>query len=214
MTGSNLTDVPKDIPLNSTTVDLANNSIQVLTSTSFTSLTEVKVMILNHNKISSIEPGAFLNQGGLKLLDLGNNAFQKLSGNTWKGLNSLEVLRITENKITTMNSTTFSNLPQLIVVQVDITQITTHQQFLLAASSYPDTPKAPNITVENVHTLLCDSSTCFLKEAGDKVNYMFNGRYSRPRCTNNRKKFWDEVNLNCPWDFTNGKFIKFLSIRC
>ena len=102
MTGSNLTDVPKDIPLNSTTVDLANNSIQVLTSTSFIRLTEVKVMNLNHNKISSIGPGAFHDQTLMTHLDLGNNALQTLSGDMWKGLDSLQVLRITENKITIM----------------------------------------------------------------------------------------------------------------
>ena len=171
-------------------------------------------MSLNHNKISSIEPGTFHDQTLMTHLDLGNNALQTLSGDMWKGLDSLQVLRITENKITNMDSLTFSNLPQLTVVQVDIIQITKNQQILLAPSSYPDTPKPPNITVENVPTLLCDSSTCFLKKDGNKVNYMFNGSRSRPKCTNNREKFWDKVELDCPSDFWNGKFIVTTYVDC
>ena len=180
-----------------TTVEISKTSIQKLDSSSFTGLTQLKVLILNQNKIALIEPGTFSGQRSMTHLDLSYNVLQTLNGAMLEGLVSLKVLRITGNNITSMDPQTFSNLIHLLKLQVDINQLSTSRDIFLSSSSYSVTSKPPDVDVENSPTLLCDKSTCWLKEAGEKVNFMTNGTYSRPRCSKYPDTYWDEFPFNC-----------------
>ena len=193
--------VPTDIDPQTTMIAIRNTHIQTLDSNSFTSLTELKIVMLNQNKISSIEPGTFRNQANLIRLDLGYNSLPTFIGENFEGLDSLQILRITGNKITSMGAGAFANLPQINTIQVDITQLTVFWEVILSPSAYPNTPKVPKVTVQDAQVFPCNSSSCWLKileEKGYKKHYEYNGTVSRPRCSDRPGMFWDQVELDCP----------------
>ena len=185
-----------------TTIIAINNTlIQSLNSKSFSGLTQLKVLVLNYNKISSIEPDTFLDQVKLTELDLSYNVIKTLDGTMFQGLASLRVLRITGNNLTSIDPQTFSNLRHINTIQVDIIQLIEFRQIILSPSSYPEIPKVPNVTVENIHSIPCTISYCWLKDAEEKgymKHYKYNGTVSRPKCSDRPDVFWDEVELDCP----------------
>ena len=198
-----LEEVPTDVGHQRTAIinmDLTYNVIEILDSKSFTGLTQLKVLVLNHNKISSIEPGTFSGQSSVTHLDLSYNVLQTLNGAMFQGLASLRVLRITGNKITSIDPKTFSNLHQINNIQVDIIQLTVFRQIILNPSNYPATPKVRKVTVEDSHSFPCNSSYCWLKaleEKGYMDHYKYNGRVSRPKCLDRPGVYWDQVELDC-----------------
>ena len=184
---------------------LRDNVIQTLDSKCFTGLTHLKVLVLNHNKISSIGGGTFRDQGNLMQLDLSYNVINTLDGTMFQGLASLRVLRITGNNLTSIDPQTFSNLNQINTIQVDIIQLTVFRQIILNPFSYPNPPKVPKVEVEDAHFFPCNSSYCWLKAAEEKgymKHYKYNGKVSRPKCSDHPGVYWDEVELDCPSSYS------------
>ena len=68
---------------------------------------------LQDNQISSIKPGAFINNIKCTTLRLEFNKLTTISGNMWQGLQALKYLYLGGNNIETVGERGFSNLPIL-----------------------------------------------------------------------------------------------------
>ena len=68
---------------------------------------------LQDNQISSIQPGAFINNTICTTLRLEFNKLTTIKGNTWKGLKALKYLFLGSNNIGTVEMQGFGHLPRL-----------------------------------------------------------------------------------------------------
>ena len=210
--GEGLTSVPTEqIPTNTTSVNLKNNSIQILDNNSFSGLTDITELSLSNNDISDIAPGTFHDQGRLTYLDLGYNNLSTINGSMWEGLDNVTTLRLTGNDLTTIRHPGFPHLSSLSTIVVDYPTLKRHKRQLLHPLTYPDLKPRPhvahsqssrmwvNLAVEG-NLLPCDESSCWLKRLEEKGfdphYYNENGTWCRPKCFNSNK-YWDEVDLNC-----------------
>ena len=198
----NLTEFPKDIPQNTTTVELKNGNITTLKKESLAGLTSLKTLILSNNNIKVIIPGAFHGQSKLKYLDLCGNNMTVINGNVWVGLVSLETLQLAGNKFHSLPSDAFSNLPDLKILRIGFSVVMREKEILFDHNTFPNSKKQPQIGLEeDDNFLVCNSSNCWLKEKEEKgllVHYQKNGRPSRPKCSDKPGLYWDEVDLKCP----------------
>ena len=202
-----LTNVPlEEIPTNTTSVNLKNNSIQILDNNSFTGLNDLTDLSLSNNHISDITPGTFQDQKNLTYLDLGYNNLTSINGTMWVGLDSVETIRLTGNDIKIIGTNGFSHLPELKFIIMSITVVKTHAKTILANTTYPNTKQPVYLAIEgDNYTRKCDESECWLKELEETGQIMYTLPYGttpvRLKCLNSTK-YWDEVDLNCPREFS------------
>ncbi|XP_033756508.1 toll-like receptor 2 [Pecten maximus] len=71
--GCQMEDVPQDLPMNTTVLNLWNNRIVELDRDSFTYLPHLKYLILSQNGMYNVSPEAFSSLGNLEYLDLSDN---------------------------------------------------------------------------------------------------------------------------------------------
>ncbi|XP_069113681.1 toll-like receptor 4 [Argopecten irradians] len=74
--GCQLKEVPRDLPINTTTLNLRNNDIVELNNDSFANLLYLEYLTLSKNVMYGISPGAFYNLGKLRYLDLADNSLR------------------------------------------------------------------------------------------------------------------------------------------
>nr|XP_020633071.1 decorin [Pogona vitticeps] len=110
-----LTKVPRDLPSDTTLLDLQNNKITEIKDGDFKNLKNLHALILVNNKISKISPGAFAPLKKLERLYLSKNNLKELPENMPK---SLQELRAHENEITKLRKVVFSGLNNMIVVEL------------------------------------------------------------------------------------------------
>ncbi|XP_003221092.1 decorin [Anolis carolinensis] len=110
-----LTQVPKDLPPDTTLLDLQNNKITEIKDGDFKNLKELHALILVNNKISKISPRAFAPLKKLERLYLSKNNLKELPENMPK---SLQELRAHENDINKLRKAVFSGLNNMIVVEL------------------------------------------------------------------------------------------------
>ncbi|XP_051818767.1 decorin [Antechinus flavipes] len=110
-----LESVPKDLPPDTTLLDLQNNKITEIKDGDFKNLRDLHALILVNNKISKISPGAFAPLGKLERLYLSKNQLKELPINMPK---SLQELRAHENEITKLKPAVFNGLNQMIVIEL------------------------------------------------------------------------------------------------
>ena len=118
-----LTTVPLDLPVHTTTLLLNNNDISKLEQKAFSNLTELRHLDLCENKIQSnqIAPDTFSAQGSLQYLDVSRNSLcisnacfpQRL----YRPLRSLKVLKVTQNKMSDETGVTEYPFQSLSVLQ-------------------------------------------------------------------------------------------------
>ena len=205
LTNTGLSNVPtEEIPTNTTSVNLNNNSIQKLDNNSFTGLTLLVNISLSNNHISDIAPGTFQAQNNVTFLDLSYNNLTSINGTMWEGLDSVVTIRLTGNDIKTIGTKGFSHLPEIKTIVISITVLVTHTTIILTNTTYPNTKQPPKLAIEDANILLCNASSCWLKRLEEKgvVNhYLKDGKLFRPKCSNS-SKYWDEVDLNCSREFS------------
>nr|XP_008535663.1 PREDICTED: decorin-like [Equus przewalskii]XP_008535670.1 PREDICTED: decorin-like [Equus przewalskii] len=109
--------VPKDLPPDTTLLDLQNNKITEIKDGDFKNLKNLHALILVNNKISKISPGAFTPLVKLERLYLSKNHLKELPEKMPK---TLQELRVHENEITKVRKAVFNGLNQMIVVGTDI----------------------------------------------------------------------------------------------
>ena len=220
---SNIRTVPTDIPTRTKTIDLSNNSIQALDNDSFSELTNVTTIDLRDNVIQTVHNNSFagltnltnlvlrnnnlsslatclFNEQNLTYLDVSWNTLKIIPIDLWYCLNSLETLKITGNPIAEISPRAFTPLNKLTIVHIDVHTLVTFNITILNPTTYSEAKTPPKVVIEDVNSLLCDSSSCWLKRAEDEglmSRYMFHGKVSRPQCSNLDGIFWDEAELNC-----------------
>ncbi|XP_069140331.1 leucine-rich repeat-containing protein 4B-like [Argopecten irradians] len=92
--------VPKDLPSNTTVLDLINNNIISLERDSFPDLPLLKILYLQRNNLVRIKSGAFDNVPNIEELDLADNTLEEVSidTNVFETLKKLKSLNIQRNK--------------------------------------------------------------------------------------------------------------------
>ncbi|XP_026554610.1 decorin [Pseudonaja textilis] len=110
-----LKEVPKDLPPDTTLLDLQNNKITEIKDGDFKNLKDLHALILVNNKISKISPGAFSPLKKLERLYLSKNNLKELPENMPK---SLQELRAHENDIVKLKKSAFSGLNNMIVIEL------------------------------------------------------------------------------------------------
>lgn len=94
LNNNKLRTIPKMLPDKLNYLSLDTNVIGNLTIIDFTTLTNLKILILSNNAISFIQENAFFQLVSLEILDLSNNPLKALTPNTFSGPASLKDLRI------------------------------------------------------------------------------------------------------------------------
>ncbi|GAB5574094.1 decorin [Prionailurus iriomotensis] len=107
--------VPKELPPDTTLLDLQNNKITEIKDGDFKNLKNLHTLILVNNKISKISPGAFTPLLKLERLYLSKNHLKELPEKMPK---TLQELRAHENEITKVRKAVFNGLNQMIVVEL------------------------------------------------------------------------------------------------
>ncbi|XP_032620955.1 decorin [Chelonoidis abingdonii] len=107
--------VPRDLPSDTTLLDLQNNKITEIKDGDFKNLKDLHALILVNNKISKISPAAFAPLKKLERLYLSKNNLKELPENMPK---SLQELRAHENEITKLRKAVFNGLNSMIVVEL------------------------------------------------------------------------------------------------
>ncbi|CAC5419780.1 unnamed protein product [Mytilus coruscus] len=108
-----LTQIPSNIPTNTTFLDLTRNGITSVGATSLSGLTLLTRLALEENQLSSIDPGVFNGLFSLKILGLERNQLSSIEPGVFNGLFSLESLYLFTNKIISIEANVFSGLTSL-----------------------------------------------------------------------------------------------------
>ncbi|XP_057711598.1 decorin [Corythoichthys intestinalis] len=110
-----LKEVPKDIPDDTTLLDLQNNKITEIKENDFKNLKGLHALILVNNKISNIHAKALNPLTKLQRLYLSKNNLKEMPANMPK---SLQELRIHENDISKIKKASFQGMSQVIVMEL------------------------------------------------------------------------------------------------
>ena len=122
-----ITNIPKNIPVNTTHLYLSGNFISVVKASDFSNLTQLTVLGLSSNQISEIENEAFKSLYGLKVLILSDNPLSKIREETFKYLDELEILglsRVNDKKPLLIYDHAFKNLNNLTELKLDNNRLT------------------------------------------------------------------------------------------
>lgn len=97
--GCQLNDVPTGLSLNTTVLNLGNNSIVRIDDHSFKDLPHLRSLLLSRNQIHTISSGAFASLKNLDLLDLSNNNLEHFAfdSSVFKHLEKLSCLYLNNN---------------------------------------------------------------------------------------------------------------------
>lgn len=110
-----LTQVPEEIPAETTLLDLQNNKITEIRENDFKYLKGLHALILVNNKLTVIHPKAFSSLNKLQRLYLSKNLLKEVPANMPK---SLQELRIHENAITKIKKSSFQGMANVIVMEL------------------------------------------------------------------------------------------------
>ena len=92
-----LTEVPSNIPSNTTVLDLSHNNITVLKADSFNNLTDLREIRPTYNHLRDIQNGSFNGLLNLRILSVSFNCLTLLKPGTFLGLTSLKRLLLDHN---------------------------------------------------------------------------------------------------------------------
>ncbi|ESO83813.1 hypothetical protein LOTGIDRAFT_77193, partial [Lottia gigantea] len=109
--GLGFLNVPKNLPVNTTRLDLSSNNITTLFNNDFSELTNLRYLDLSINLISLIQSGSRLLSPLTKLevLDISNNGLASLPNDIFSELKNLQMIVLTNNKLIFIPDVTTSN---------------------------------------------------------------------------------------------------------
>ena len=119
-----LTDVPREIPMDSTVVFLDGNNLGLLGPEVFLGRNKVSTVHLNHSRITGISNGSLAGLNSLKVLFLNHNQIRELSGEEFLDVQELEVLHLHHNLLFFVSNTSFSSLAMLRELTLHSNQLT------------------------------------------------------------------------------------------
>ncbi|NXP45484.1 LRC26 protein, partial [Heliornis fulica] len=108
-----LSEVPKSLSANTSTLWLGYNFIVVLGPRSFPALPGLLLLSLPHNRLGLIHSQALVGLGALEELDLSNNHLTVLSPETFLPLTNLAKLNLANNRLGELEPGVLRALPQL-----------------------------------------------------------------------------------------------------
>ncbi|XP_058067234.1 toll-like receptor 6 [Anopheles bellator] len=130
------TDIPNNIPMDTTEVYLDGNNLVELSGHSFIGRKNLRVLYGNHSNIAMLYNTTFIGLRRLITLHLEFNVIQKLYGYEFGALESLRELYLQGNRISYIEDHTFSELRKLEVLRLDGNRITSFEVWQLAANPY------------------------------------------------------------------------------
>ena len=123
----NLEAVPREIPMDSTTVYLDGNNLAELGPETFLGRSKVTSLYLNSSKITSLNSGTFVGLSGLKELHLDHNELVSLDGGEFDGLSELEVLLLDNNNLEFISLDSLMSLSKLRILSLHKNMLVTLQ---------------------------------------------------------------------------------------
>ncbi|XP_058466642.1 toll-like receptor 6 [Malaya genurostris] len=130
------TDIPNNIPMDTTEVYIDGNNLVELSGHSFIGRKNLRVLYANHSNIEIIYNTTFIGLRRLTVLHLEYNNIQKLYGNEFSALESLRELYLQGNKISYIEDHTFVELRKLEVLRLDGNRINSFEVWQLASNPY------------------------------------------------------------------------------
>ncbi|VDI21041.1 Hypothetical predicted protein [Mytilus galloprovincialis] len=115
----NLAQIPRNIPTDTTRLELNQNKIQSIDATSLSGLTSLEMLFLEYNEISSIEDGAFSTLRSLSILNIHENKLTSIKPDTFKSLGSLRELNLKDNDLTTVSASVFADLTDIVYLYLE-----------------------------------------------------------------------------------------------
>lgn len=115
-TGADFSDLPDQLPMDSTEIYLDGNTVGELHSHTFIGRKNLKALYLNHSLISSVQNHTFNGLVALQILHLEGNSIKELQGDEFHGLKALKELYLQNNLIRSVNNVTFRDLESLKVL--------------------------------------------------------------------------------------------------
>ncbi|XP_046584138.1 slit homolog 1 protein-like [Haliotis rubra] len=107
--GKQLRDIPKNIPADTTYLNLARNDLETINRDRLSHLTALTELSLGNNNIQTIQPDTFAGLSSLETLNLNSNKLTALPPGLFEGLGNLSSILITNNKIVSIEGA-FQNL--------------------------------------------------------------------------------------------------------
>jgi Leucine-rich repeat (LRR) protein len=95
--GLGLTRIPKEIPLKTTYLHIYDNDIATIDNTSFATLTDLTVLILDNNNIQELVNGAFIKLRKLETLQISSNPYFWFDDRAFEGLAHVMSLNLAKN---------------------------------------------------------------------------------------------------------------------
>uniref|UniRef100_A0AAG5DWV5 TIR domain-containing protein n=1 Tax=Anopheles atroparvus TaxID=41427 RepID=A0AAG5DWV5_ANOAO len=130
------TDIPNNIPMDTTEVYIDGNNLVELSGHSFIGRKNLRVLYANHSNIEAIYNTTFIGLRRLTILHLENNSIRKLHGHEFSALESLRQLYLQGNRIAYIKDHTFAELRKLEVLRLDGNRITSFEVWQLSANPY------------------------------------------------------------------------------
>ena len=107
------TDLPASMPMDATEIFLDGNALDRLHSHTFIGRKNLRVLHLNHSRVTEIENQTFNGLKSLTALHLEGNSLSRLQGWEFSRLSHLRELHLQDNTITTIAANTFAGLKSL-----------------------------------------------------------------------------------------------------
>ena len=114
----NLTNVPREIPMDSTVLHLDGNNLGQLGPEVFLGRTRVTTVHLNGSQITGLTNGSLAGLSALKRLNLQHNLIVELSGEEFVDVVEVEVLHLHHNLLSFVANSTFTPLVNLRVLSL------------------------------------------------------------------------------------------------
>lgn len=111
--------IPRDIPADTTVLDLRFNKIKSIPRGSFEGLTTLNTLLLNNNEVENLDAGSFDGLPELRYLYLYKNKLVTLGADVLETLPKLEQIFLHSNQISRLPKGVFSHTPHLRRIRLD-----------------------------------------------------------------------------------------------
>lgn len=134
--GAGYTDMPANIPMDTTEVYIDGNNLGEISGHSFIGRKNLKVLYANNSNIHVIYNTTFSGLKRLTILHLESNKIERFIGNEFGSLENLRELYLQNNRINHIDNRTFIELRKLEVLRLDGNKLTHFEVWQLTMNPY------------------------------------------------------------------------------
>ncbi|KAG7482408.1 immunoglobulin superfamily containing leucine-rich repeat protein 2-like [Solea senegalensis] len=153
-----MTEVPKGLHSNITTVSLSANKISLIPLGSFDIVTQVSSLWMAHNEIVFIEQGSLAPLVHLRNFDISHNKIKNFPWKDLQNLTALHLLKLNHNELTHLPTDAFSNLKHLRSLQLNNNKFIT-----IAEGTFDSLVSLSHLQIYN-NPFVCTCSLDWLKD--------------------------------------------------